>query len=409
MPQSATIAKAADRKSSPQRAFGAGFGVVADALSPVLVEKPGLYPFDGAIAREHAEAIWTWVARDLLPVTAERLVMEIESGATASALIGRLTPEITDAIDEAIRQAKTVEANNRLTVQMGGDGVRERLPVFLAALRARGVIAKAVDFGRAANETQDEEALGTALKSMPFGDSSLIPLMMMAVVGQVANPSRLVVAAIRQTGAASDAALSRAGFGPLIEAILAHAQDQLAVLQRPGVLDRDADLVCKAIDRFHRLIRAATGYIEMSRANIWAHMVADLTGRISGQLERRLRGVTGEVHRALRRPREGIDRFDPDAALAAYGGLYLLNAVRDARASLALNVVFDQVWTESGQAIEVLTGRALESFRENPTGAALGERLDAGIRMAEIRFDEKYAEILRRARDAAVRRLGSPG
>lgn len=406
MPQSAAIAKTAIRKSPPPQVFRAGFGVIADVLSPVLVEKPGVYPFDGAIAREHAEAIWTWVARDLLPVTAERLVAEIESGASASTLLGPLIPEVTDAIDEAIRQAKTVEADHRMTVQMGGDGVRERLPVFLAALRAHAVIARALDFGRVANETQDEEALGAALKSMPLADSGLTSLMMMAVVGQVANPSRLVVAAIRQTGAASDAALSRGGFGPLIEAILAHAQAQLAILQRPGVLDRDADLVCKAIDRFHRLIRAATGYIEVSRANIWAHMVADLTGRVSGQLEARLRGVTGEINRALRRPREGVDRFDPDAALAAYGGLYLLNAVRDARSSLALNVVFDQVWNESGQAIEVLTGRALESFRDNPAGTALGERLDAGIRMAEIRFDEKYAEILRRARDAAVRRLG---
>ena len=37
------------------------------------------------------------------------------------------------------------------------------------------------------------------------------------------------------------------------------------------------------------------------------------------------------------------------------------------------------------------------------------ERLEAGIKMAELRFNQEYADVLRRARDAAGRRTPSGG
>ena len=35
----------------------------------------------------------------------------------------------------------------------------------------------------------------------------------------------------------------------------------------------DIDLTCRAIDRFHRLLRAVTGYVELTRLSRWSGAV----------------------------------------------------------------------------------------------------------------------------------------
>jgi hypothetical protein len=95
---------------------------------------------------------------------------------------------------------------------------------------------------------------------------------------------------------------------------------------------------------------------------------------------------------------------DAEHVLAALNGLYLLMAVRQSRDSLAVNALLDQAWADTGQAVEVLVTRALDNFRVSPGDAIVRERLEAGIKMAEIRYNAEYADILRRARDNAGRR-----
>ena len=79
--------------------------------------------------------------------------------------------------------------------------------------------------------------------------------------------------------------------------------------------------------------------------------------------------------------------------------------VRTCRDSLAVNALLDKAWSDTGQAVEVLVTRALDQFRADPADPVARERLDAGIKMAEIRYNPQYAEILRRARDGADRRV----
>ena len=81
--------------------------------------------------------------------------------------------------------------------------------------------------------------------------------------------------------------------------------------------------------------------------------------------------------------------------------------IRDCRDSLALNEVFHETWSYAGQALEMHLTRNLEQLRETPTDQNVLARLDAGIKMAELRFSAEYAEVLRRARDAAGRRTTS--
>jgi hypothetical protein len=393
--------------SGPRASFddeAVGLRTFLDALRPVLVDSPAFHTFDGSIARDHATLIWTWIARDVAPELASRLAVMGEDGQEPGKAFDAVAHDLTRSIDIALTQAgATAKSDTRLTVRMGGDAVRARLPFVVAALRARPAIQKAEEFGRAANGLEDEATIASALKKMPLSDSALIAMMMHAAIGQVANPSRFILAAIRQAGGGTDAALTRAGFGPLVEAMLAHAQSQVAVILGGNAIPRDADLACRAIERYHRLIRAVTGYLEISRENVWSYIVADLTRRISEKLELRLSGVTAEVNLALRRPRDGAGAIDAEDVYSALGGLYILRSVRSCRGSLAVNVVFDRVWGESGRALEVLLARALEDYRDHVHDLVRRERLDAGIKMAEIRFDVEYADIMRRARDGAAR------
>ena len=167
----------------------------------------------------------------------------------------------------------------------------------------------------------------------------------------------------------------------------------------------DMDLSCRAIDRFHRLIRAVNGYIELGRTGRWTAIIAALIKTASARVEPKLRELMPDINQSLRRARDGADRLDSDRLLAALNGVYLLATVRDCRDSLALNALFDQAWTQTGQSLELHITRNLDLLRENPADKIIAARLETGIKMAELRFNADYADVLRRARDGAERRI----
>ena len=371
-------------------------------LDTILVNDPADFEFDGAISRSHAMAVWTWMARDVAP----DLIAPDASADDPAAVkaLEQALPELLTRARRAVAEASsTRDAERRLMAQLGGEEPYERLPFVLNALKCRALLEKARGFGRAVNGITDDAALVTALQSMPLQDQAITALLMQAAVGQVTNPTRLITAVIRIAGAANEAAVQRAGFAPLVDALLAHAQDQVPALTQMGPF-ADIDLTCRAIDRFHRLIRSLS-FIELTRNGRWAMVAAALTKSVSERVEPRLRDVGPDLNHALRRPREGADRFDPDLLLSALNGVYLLAAVRDARDSLALNALFDQTWTQVAQALEVHIQRNLEILKQNPEDKSTGQRLDAAIKMAELRFNAEYADVLRRAKETAERRV----
>lgn len=370
-------------------------------IDAVIVESPVDFVFDGAIASDDAWAVWLWLVRDVAPD-----LIDIEAtGDDPRNLqaLESLMPELLGRARKALADAETsVELGRRIKTQLGGDEAWERLPIVLNALRCRGLLEKAQGFGRAANGMADEAALALALQAMPLQDQALAALLMQATVGHMATPARMITAAIRISGSATEGALMRSGFGTMVDAMLAHAQDQIPKLAQIGTFG-DIDLVCRAVDRFHRLVRAVNGYVELSRNGRWAVISAGLTKAVSERLDPKLRDVAPDLNKALRR-REGTDRLDGDQLLSALNGMYLLATVRDCRDSLALNAVFDQVWSQTGQALEIHIERLLQQLKQNPADAIASARLDAALKMAEVRFNQEYADVLRRAKDAVERR-----
>jgi hypothetical protein len=382
----------------PSRRAGKSFFGLIDS---VIVEDPADFEFDGAISRGHAEAAWTWMVRDLAPDLIDPEAPQNDP-LTVKAL-DALMPDLLARAKQVVAAAgASREASHRLMIQLGGEDEVRRLPVILNALKVRALLDKAQTFGRAVNGMTDEAALAAALHPMPWNEPPVVSLLMQAAVAQVANPSRLMTAVIRLTGGATELVLERAGYAPVVEAMLAHAQNQIPLLNQIGPF-ADIDLTCRAIDRFHRLIRAVNGYVELSRNGRWSTIIAALIKGVSARIEPRLRDVVMNVNMAMRRHREGADRLDSDQILSALNGVYLLATVRDCRDSLALNALFDQSWAQVGQALEIHLQRNLDMLRASPTDRIIAERLDAAIKMAELRFNAEYADVLRRAKETALR------
>jgi hypothetical protein len=393
---------------APQAARPAARGTTAarrpfcGLIDPILVNEPVLFSLAGSVSVEAANAAWIWVVRDLCPtlISAEG----VSNGNFRAADLEPLMAEVLSRMKAALEKVDADnEAMRRWRAQFGRDNAREEVAVVMAALRARAVLPKAQGFGKAINTMTDDAALGTALQTMPLQDPQLAALMFQAAVGQIANPSRLVSSVVKLAGNANEAAIARNGFSPLLDAILAHAQNQLRHLQLVGPF-ADIDMVCRSLDRFHRLVRSLTGYVEFARGSRTTQVLSTITKAVSDRVEPRLKEVVTDLNQAMRRPREGVDRIDDDRLLGAINGIYLLSAVRDCRDSLALNAVFDQAWSQAGQALELHIQRNLDLLRQNPADPMTAGRLDAAIKMAEIRFNPEYAETLKRARATAERR-----
>lgn len=383
-------------ETGPPVASAGPKGVFCALIDPILVPAPAARVFEGSVDIDSAGAIWTWLARDLagdlLPGGA----------ATQREAFETALPQIMTRLG-ALLAGLDAEGRRRLVVQLGGEAVHDRLPVVLHALRHRALLARAQAFGRAANAMPDEAGLVAALQSMPLSDRQTTALLLHAALGQVAAPAKLVLAGIRLAGGASETALTRAGLGPLAEGVLAHAQAQIAAMRMQGPF-ADIDRACRAIERFHRLVRALSAYVEMPRGGRWSPVLGALTAEASRRIEPRLKEVVSDINLAMRRRPDGTDRVDAEQMLAAFNGLYLLATLRECKDSLAINALFEQAWAQSGQALDIHLNRNLDLLKADPADRVADERLGGGIKMAELRFSPDYAETLTRARTAAQRR-----
>jgi hypothetical protein len=62
------------------------------------------------------------------------------------------------------------------------------------------------------------------------------------------------------------------------------------------------------------------------------------------------------------------------------------------------------VWSQTAQALEIHIERLMQTVRTNPDDRIASGRLDAALKMAEVRFGQEYADTLRRAKENVERR-----
>ncbi|MCF6327093.1 MAG: hypothetical protein L3J21_07370 [Devosiaceae bacterium] len=378
--------------------------VIEALLGPVLVHSPVLFASSGAIESQHALAVWTWLSRDVDSSLTEQALALISSDDQ-----GKSLADFALRIAELIAQAQVAsnvsqDAARRFQIQIGGESVFQRLSIIEVAFRNYLLIDKAVAYGRAINGVIEENSLKLALQTFPMDEPVVSALMMHAALGQIANPIRLICSVTDISNGQTQKAVTQAGFGSIISALFAHAQNQMPLFAAKNTRFSDIDLICRALERFHRLIRAVSNITQNDKSCEWSQMSASIVRQMSELIEPRLLKVDTDIRQALRKPRTGPDLVDPSLQLDALNGLYLLASVREALDSLALNSLVNKLWSEIGKALEVLIERNLDAFRVSPDSDIAAQRLNTSIKMAKIRFNPEYAGIIIRARDGATRR-----
>ncbi|RUT30984.1 hypothetical protein EMQ25_08880 [Arsenicitalea aurantiaca] len=372
------------------------FGLIDTVILP-----DGDAGFAGAIPLGIAEACWIWMVRDLGGDLIDPAISGVEPGAVDAldALMPELLARAHEALDAATPES---EAERRLRVQLGSDAAFSQLRLVLGALKSRHLLVRARAFGKGLDAIADEAGLQAALARVPREDTPMTALLWTAAIGAVEHPGRIVATISRMTGSTTELGFEREGFAPLIEALMAHAQAQLPKIAPPGHVDIEATR--RALERFHRLVRALRTPLELLRVGRRAALLARMVARVSERIEPRLRRVQPDMTAALRIGRDG--RLDERQLFDALNGVALLATVRECRDSLALNVLLEQCWTQAGQSLELHVDRLLEGLRRAPDDDAISTRLEFGIRMAEFRLGPDYAGVIRRAMSAALRRLG---
>lgn len=378
--------------------------IVEALLGPVLSDSCEHFQSNGVIERSAALAVWTWLVRDSDKDLNVDALEAIGAGAAPQAK-NQLSLKVANLIAAGISDAKqNPDIARRIQIQLGGQETFDRLSYIETAFRHQQLLSKSVAFGQAINGVRDDNSLKLALQTFPVEDPIVAALMMHAAIGQVQKPNRLIYVVLELSDGNSQRAITASGFASVVEGLIAHAQNQLAYFSTPQTRFADMDLICRSLDRYHRLIRAVTSITDNDKSSQWAQAVSGLIRHMSELIEPRLLKVEIDIRQSLRKARSGPDRLDSDLLFDALNGLYLLASVREALDSLALNSLVKGLWSDIGTALEVLIGRNLDAFRQEPENDILAERLNTGIKMAEIRFNPEYADIMARARDGASKR-----
>ncbi|MCB1517203.1 MAG: hypothetical protein KDJ19_06260 [Hyphomicrobiaceae bacterium] len=381
--------------------------IVRHLLGPVLIDGPDLVHCDGAIRTEAAIEVWKWMVRDLDPQLGNYAALALRPGAPLGTdeRFARLLGDLIGAQHRAA--AEQLDGLHRLGIQLGGEQMLEVLPALQSALRNLKLVHQAAHFGKTLNAISDRHALAVTLQSLPVEDGLLTHQLALAAIGQVSNPQILGEGMIVAAGASHPARIGQAGLGPYVNAIIAHAQNQIGLLKSGGGHFTDIDLACRVIARFHRFMRALAPIVEEDRRSLWFANVARLVGHLSELLRRRIEEVDSQIRRGLRPSRIGADSLDRDGLLDALNNMYLLHAAKDARESLALNQAIDTAWIHTGQSCETLSTRLLDRLREHPHDAITQDRIDFCAKIARVRFSEEYADVLARAKETIIRNGGS--
>lgn len=128
---------------------------------------------------------------------------------------------------------------------------------------------------------------------------------------------------------------------------------------------------------------------------------------VSALVTRALEAATGNIRRALLVPKlddMGEPRIDTTAIEEAQRGMLLLEKMRDAADSLAVNEITARTRAALDQSLEIKTRALLSALPDtaNSVRKAHLVAVDAAIGLCESYFGKDYADQLRRSRKAAL-------
>lgn len=382
-------------------------GAAFELLQPISMRSSPLI-FGMAIEKKHLEKFWVWLERDGAPEYIGQLKEKIlKDPKKADQLIAMAFKELVKPLQDQLEAAHaSSEFQRRLTIQLGGFDVFEAFPLIITAFKNIDKLRAAKDLAAHVKQYETEEEFSDLVEAIELPSGSVQKLWCTAFVYHMAWPGKFMLGVLDHCFGDTESAVRKSGYGPYGDAMIINLQQLVDTIEEQAGVFSDIDLMCLAIDRYHRIARVMHYYLELGKSSQWNHCLEVLTSRVSKVLEKRLSQVVPNVTNVLRTPTQNAQiLFTTDQVLQAYNSVYLLDAARNAKESLAVNNVVERTWNELGKSLEILLERALEDQKAAAFGDSLAiAKVDIAIKLCAIRFGAEYAQIMSKNKDNIERR-----
>ncbi|MCF4097951.1 hypothetical protein [Maritalea mediterranea] len=386
-------------------------GAVLNLLEPVMMRSEPL--INGtAIERRKLEKFWVWLERDGAPKLIEGLKASILEKPTKTDHL--VVSGFTQLVAPLERQYEAAEQNEetrrRLTIQLGGYEVYASFPLILAAFKHFEKLRAAVELALHIRQYNTEKEFSDLIDAVDLPSGEEQKLWCTALVNCMEQPDKFMRGVLDHCYGETEQTVRKSGYGPYGDAMVVNLQQMVDQIEDQAGIYSDVDLICLSISRFHRIARTLHYYLDLGKSSQWNHSIEILTGRVSKVLEKRLAEVVPHVTTVLHTSTQNAHAlFTTDKVLQAYNSVYLLDAARGARESLAVNSIVDKSWTELGKSLEILLERAMVDQKAAPFGDSLAiAKVDIAIKLCAIRFGAEYAQIMMKKRDNIERRKLNP-
>lgn len=394
----------AARKPKPTRVF-------FETLSPYFLSKTEDFEFSGAIDRSFVEAIWLWISRDAAPEQILQLTKLCEMSGDTNELVAEIKKTVISyGAEMVVRIDKGGVAAHRERTQMGGEDNEIAIRGFLTILEKENILAEVLTLVPFMEREESELQIETFFKAANVLDARLRAFLMLAAVRLLEDPIVLVRHAVKYVGSNKEANIRRDGLGDVIDAMLADSGEQVARIHNSRGVFADADLMVSCLIRFVKDVRALDANIEIDSRGEAASQLGKQKSTINRKLQDPLENLVENIRLVVAPPKEGPDFVDKEAVLLSISGMHVLSMAHRYKDTLAMNKICKKIWAESSVQIESIANRMLDKYRaaEFEKDALELERLDAMIKIALIRFDDDYPDILQRSRNQIMARRKEP-
>lgn len=291
----------------------------------------------------------------------------------------------------------------RLGVQLGGADKLIQFKRLLVLYANAKLLSKLTEFADTESEHVFECHFAGICNELETIPAHVHALMMFQIARKCLSPRVFINGLVQAAGTSNPAAIAAKGLDLPLKALLVHAEELVEGVQRMNSGFFDADDVCAKIERFHNISQALIVGIDLDDKDEFIRQLQTQARRLSRWIEPIIKNTSYLIIRALKLPKnKGHYVMNKEAILEAKSGMYVLEAVRRCRDSLAVNVLFAKTWKEVGAILEPIMQQSLSHFTDHPVKNSPAHlRLDASIELGKLRFGDEYSQIYLQARDMA--------
>ncbi|BBF93553.1 hypothetical protein [Blastochloris tepida] len=396
--------------NAPQRLF-------FQPLGPFLIDETPAAKVRGRIPRASLAAVWTWIARDLVPVDAKTYSEAVtalmpDDEAAAAKLAKSFQDHVLARMRAVLDQAGRDEvAARRLAAQFRSQREVEELRDIVAVLRARDALtAIASRLPPIIRNLADETMTGVrAVFNAPLTrHPEVFPYALVVLMGRLVQPWQILRFAARMAETDSAAKIAE------MPAAAAAVELAFAELERrapdlgPALRRRDMGTFAQTLKDVHDFVRGFRTELDLAAGSPWAKRLAAVRKDVASLLSDEIAAASAEVRRLLK-PRNRREAAAeplipaPDVA-AAEDGVELVLLCRNYASEIALNEATQRAMSELNALLDAGTSALIDSLRAagDAERAFRRSQLDLAVALARRVLGDTFAQLLAKSVELAA-------